>query len=107
MALRYQPSLEAFVEKRFGRSFVLRFSAQNLLNRQKKEDFRKYDGDSLQDVLNARDAGAIDEYEIERERDGRLFQVTLRAAFYTVTQSHAARSERRKLGMLNRVLPTK
>lgn len=81
ISLRYDPDLEAFVEKRFGRNFVLRLSAQNLLNRVKKEDFRKYDGDSLQEVLDARAAGDLDEYEIERERAGRLFQVTLRAAF--------------------------
>ncbi|HJU77097.1 MAG TPA: TonB-dependent receptor, partial [Sphingomicrobium sp.] len=79
--LRYEPDLEAFVEKRLGRHFVLRASVQNLLNRTKKEDFRKYDGDSLAEVLNNRLAGDLDEYEIERERAGRLFQVTLRAAF--------------------------
>ena len=81
ISLRYDPDLEAFVEKRFGKSFVLRLSAQNLLDRRKKEDFRKYDGDSLAEVLENRADGNIDEYEIERERSGRLFQVTLRAAF--------------------------
>lgn len=81
ISLRYEPDLEAFVEKRFGRSFVLRLSAQNLLNRQKKEDFRKFDGDSLTEVLENRAAGDLDEYEIEREQAGRLFQVTVRAAF--------------------------
>lgn len=81
ISLRYEPDLEAFVEKRFGRNFVLRFSAQNLLNRAKKEDFMKYDGDSYDEILQARADGDLDEYEIERERAGRLFQVTLRAAF--------------------------
>lgn len=70
-----------FVEKRFGENFVLRLSAQNLLDRTKKEDFRKFDGDSFEEILHARAAGDLDEYEIERERAGRLFQVTLRAAF--------------------------
>lgn len=79
--LRYGADLEAFVEKRFGKNFVLRVSAQNLLNRLKKEDFRKYDGDSLDEILQARSDDDLDEYEIERERAGRLFQVTLRAAF--------------------------
>ena len=79
--LSYDPDLEAFIEKRFGQNLVLRLSAQNLLDRQKKEDFRKYDGDSLEEVLEARAEGDLDEYEIERERAGRLFQVTLRAAF--------------------------
>lgn len=79
--LTYQPDLEAFIEKRFGKNFVLRLSAQNLLNRAKRETFRKYDGDTLEDILEARADGDIDEFEKERERSGRLFQVTLRAAF--------------------------
>lgn len=79
--LRYGPDLEAFVEKRLGKHFVFRISAQNLLDRVKKEDFRKYDGDSVAAVLAARAAGDIDEYEIEREHSGPLVQLTLRAAF--------------------------
>ncbi|HEY0044670.1 MAG TPA: TonB-dependent receptor [Allosphingosinicella sp.] len=79
--LRYGQDLEAFIEKRFGKSFVLRLSAQNLLDRAKSETFRKYDGDSFEEVLEARASGDIDEFELERERSGPLFQVTLRAAF--------------------------
>lgn len=79
--LRYDPDLEAFVEKRLGERFVLRFTVQNILNRRKKEDFRKFDGDSFEEILENRAAGDLDEYEIERERSGQLFQVTLRAAF--------------------------
>nr|WP_246350495.1 TonB-dependent receptor [Sphingobium boeckii] len=79
--LSYTPDLEAFVEKRFGTNFVLRLSAQNLLNRKKKEAFLKYDGDSYDEILANRAAGDVDEYEREQEQSGRLFQVTLRAAF--------------------------
>jgi outer membrane receptor for ferrienterochelin and colicins len=79
--LRYNPDLEAFVEHRFGRNFLIRLSAQNLLNRTKREFFTKFDGDSFEEVLENRAAGDVDEYEIERERSGRLFQLTLRAAF--------------------------
>lgn len=79
--LRYDPDLELFVEKRIGKNVVLRGTVQNLLDRKKKEAFRKYDGDSLADILAARAAGDIDEYELERERSGQLFQITLRAAF--------------------------
>jgi outer membrane receptor protein involved in Fe transport len=81
VALSYDPDLEAFVEKRLGKSLVLRLSAQNLLNRRKDEVFRKYDGDSFAEVLENRAAGELDEFEIESEQAGRLFQVTLRAAF--------------------------
>ncbi|NYT42022.1 TonB-dependent receptor [Sphingomonas sp. R-74633] len=79
--LRYDPDLEAFIEKRIGKHIVLRVSAQNLLDRVKYEDFRKYDGDSLEEILENRAAGDLDEYEIEREHSGPLVQFTLRAAF--------------------------
>lgn len=79
--LTYTPDLEAFVEKRLGRNFVLRATASNLLNRTKRELFRTYDGDSFGEILANRAAGDLDEFELERERSGRLFQVTLRAAF--------------------------
>jgi outer membrane receptor for ferrienterochelin and colicins len=79
--LRYDPDLEAFVEKRLGRNFVIRLSAQNLLDRVKYEDFRKFDGDSLAEILENRADDDLDEYEIEREHSGPLVQVTVRAAF--------------------------
>lgn len=79
--LSYNPDLEAFIEYRFNRNFLIRFSGQNLLNRTKREYFTKFDGDSLEEILEARADGDVDEFEIERERSGRLFQVTLRAAF--------------------------
>ena len=79
--LSYTPDLEAFVEKRFGENFVLRLSAQNLLNRSKRETFRKYDGDNFDEILENRASGDLDEFELERERSGRLFQATIRAAF--------------------------
>ncbi len=79
--LTYTPDLEAFVEKRIGRNFVIRATASNLLNRSKRELFRKYGGDSFDEILANRAAGDLDEFELERERSGRLFQVTLRAAF--------------------------
>lgn len=79
--LRYGADLEAFVEKRFGKNFVLRFSVQDILRRTKREDFLKYDGDSFAEIRDARLSGDIDEFERERENAGPLYQVTLRAAF--------------------------
>jgi outer membrane receptor for ferrienterochelin and colicins len=79
--LTYDPDLEAFVEKRIGKHFVLRFSVQDILRRSKKEAFLKYDGDSYAEILANRRAGKIDEFELERENAGPLYQVTLRAAF--------------------------
>lgn len=79
--LRYGADLEAFVEKRFGRNFVLRFSVQDILRRTKAETYRKFDGDNYADILANRRAGKIDEFELERERAGPLYQLTARAAF--------------------------
>lgn len=79
--LSYDPDLEAFVEKRIGKRFVLRASVQDILSRTKKEAFRKYGGDSYEDILDNRSNGTLKEYELEREKAGPLYQVTLRAAF--------------------------
>ena len=79
--LTYDPDLEAFFEKRIGKHFVVRFSVQDILRRSKKEAFLKYDGDSYAEILANRRAGEVDEFELERENAGPLYQVTLRAAF--------------------------
>jgi outer membrane receptor protein involved in Fe transport len=79
--LTYGGDLEAFIEKRFGTRFVLRFTASNLLDRSKNENFRIYDGDSVAQIVQARIDGDVSESEAERETSGRLFQITLRAAF--------------------------
>lgn len=79
--LIYGTDLEAFVEKRFGSRFVLRFTAANILDRRKRENFRIFDGDSVDEIIAARLAGDVGESEAESERAGVLFQVTLRAAF--------------------------
>jgi outer membrane receptor for ferrienterochelin and colicins len=79
--LRYGADLEAFVEKRFGERFVMRLSVQDILRRTKSEDFRKFDGNNVAQILTSRAAGDVEEFEIERERAGPLFQATLRATF--------------------------
>jgi outer membrane receptor for ferrienterochelin and colicins len=79
--LTYGGDLEAFIEKRFGTRFVLRFTASNLLDRSKNENFRIYDGDSVAQIVQARIDGDVSESEAESETSGRLFQITLRAAF--------------------------
>jgi outer membrane receptor for ferrienterochelin and colicins len=79
--LTYGGDLEAFIEKRFGKRFVLRFTAANLLDRSKNEDIRIFDGDSVAQIVAARIDNDVSESEAERETSGRLFQITLRAAF--------------------------
>lgn len=79
--VEYDQDLEAFVEKRFGERVVVRLSAQNLLDKEKRETFMKYDGDSIEEILDNRANGDLDEYELESERSGVLYQLTVRAAF--------------------------
>ena len=70
--LSYEGNLEAFWETRFASSTVLRFTAANLLDAEKVEDVRVYNPDLT---------GFAEEGEVERERSGRLFLMTVRQAF--------------------------
>lgn len=71
----YGEDLEIFVEKTFGENVVLRLTGSNLLNASKDEAFDKFD--TLEDQI-ARD---YDEYELETEEAGPVYQLVLRVAF--------------------------
>jgi outer membrane receptor for ferrienterochelin and colicin len=71
----YGADLEIFVEKRFGDRFTIRGVGSNLLDSHKRETFNKFD--TIEDQLD-RD---FDEYELESERAGPVFQVVARYAF--------------------------
>jgi outer membrane receptor protein involved in Fe transport len=71
----YGADLEAFVEKRFGDSMVVRFTASNLLDVSKREAFNKFN--TIEDQMD-RD---FDEYELERETAGPVFQIVVRKTF--------------------------
>ncbi|MDX3909618.1 MAG: TonB-dependent receptor [Sphingobium sp.] len=71
----YGADLEIFVEKRFGKSFTIRAVGSNLLDGKKKEAFNKFD--NLADQADRK----FDEYELESERAGPVFQVIARYAF--------------------------
>ncbi|XVJ64509.1 MAG: TonB-dependent receptor [Sphingopyxis sp.] len=71
----YGADLEIFVEKRFGSNFTIRAVGSNLLNGAKRETFNKFD--NLEDQLD-RD---FDEYELESEKAGPVFQLMARYAF--------------------------
>jgi hypothetical protein len=77
----YDGDLEMFVEKRWGKTWVLRFTASNLLDLEKKEVIYSYDGDSSQAIIDAMRNGDIDEIEIEQETSGPVLQLALRAQF--------------------------
>ena len=71
----YGADLEFFVEHRFGESFTLRLTGSNLLDESKDEFFDKFE--------NAADqvARSYDEFEVETESAGPVFQLVGRYAF--------------------------
>jgi outer membrane receptor protein involved in Fe transport len=71
----YGADLEAFVEKRVAENVVIRFTGSNLLNSSKDEAFDKFA--NLADQV-ARD---YDEYELETESAGPVYQLVARVAF--------------------------
>jgi outer membrane receptor protein involved in Fe transport len=75
VATSYGADLEVFVEKRFGKSFVLRLTGSNLLDAKKEEVFNKFT------TLADQKARDFDEYELESEKAGPVFQLVGRYAF--------------------------
>ncbi len=75
IATRYGSDLEVFVEKRFGQNLSLRLTGSNLLDADKREAFNKFD--NAADQLD-RD---FDEYELERETAGPVYQLIARYSF--------------------------
>jgi outer membrane receptor protein involved in Fe transport len=71
----YGGELEVFVEKRFGERYVVRLTGSNLLDGKKKEAFDKFTTIADQ---RARD---YDEFELESEQAGPVFQLVARATF--------------------------
>ena len=72
----YGADLEVFVEKSFGDNFTVRFVGSNLLDSEKEESFRKYA------LLANQMSGSIDdEYELEREEAGPVYQIIGRYSF--------------------------
>ncbi|PZO06953.1 MAG: TonB-dependent receptor [Lysobacteraceae bacterium] len=71
----YGGDLEMFIEKRLGDQWTLRLTGSNLLDSSKDEIFDKFN--TFDDQVN-RD---YDEYEIETESAGRVYQFVVRYAF--------------------------
>jgi outer membrane receptor for ferrienterochelin and colicin len=71
----YGADLEVFIEKRLFGRMTLRAVGSNLLNSKKKEVFNKFA--TIDDQLNRE----FDEYELEAEEAGPVFQLVARASF--------------------------
>ena len=72
---RYGADLEFFLEKSFNDKVTVRLVGQNLLNASKDEDFNKFDS-----LADQRDR-SFDEFELETEDAGPVFQLIARVAF--------------------------
>ena len=77
----YDGDLELFVEKSFGRMWMARLAASNLLDAKKVENIRNFDGDSAADLVTNMRARSVDEFEREREQAGPVLQFVVRASF--------------------------
>lgn len=71
----YGADLEVFIEKRIGKSITIRAVGSNLLNGSKDEAFNKFNTIADQ---SSRD---FDEFEMESEEAGPIFQIMARFAF--------------------------
>ncbi|MDX2235462.1 MAG: TonB-dependent receptor [Hyphomonadaceae bacterium] len=71
----YGADLEVFVEKRLGERFTIRFVGSNLLNAEKNEAFNKFTT-----VADQR-SRSFDEFELETEDAGSVYQIVGRLAF--------------------------
>lgn len=82
----YGADLEVFVEKRLGKNFTIRAVGSNLLNSSKDEMFNKFAAGELPDgsggtTSDNQIARNFDEYELETEEAGPVFQIVARYAF--------------------------
>lgn len=86
----YGADLEIFVEKRFGKNFTIRAVGSNLLNSSKDEVFNKFAAGEFEDETGVTRGGStsdnqiarhFDEYELESEEAGPVFQIVARYAF--------------------------
>jgi TonB-dependent receptor len=71
----YEGDLGAFVEKRFSEGFTLRLTGSNLLDASKDEVFDKFG------TVTEQRGRVYDEYEIESEKGGAVYQLIGRFAF--------------------------
>lgn len=71
----YGADLEIFVEKRFGSNLTIRAVGSNLLNGSKDEIFNKFT------TIGDQQSRSFDEFELESEEAGPVFQIMVRYAF--------------------------
>jgi len=77
----YGGNLEAYVEKRFGKNFVVRLSGNNLLDARSLQWERNFDGDNGLEIIENQQAGDVDNFEVEHEETSPQVMLTARLVF--------------------------
>lgn len=77
----YGGNLELFVEKRLGKSFVLRLTGNNLLDSCSRQYEQNFAGDDAAEMMANNRAYNVDLIELERECSSPRWSLTLRAVF--------------------------
>jgi outer membrane receptor protein involved in Fe transport len=78
---KYEGNLEAYVEKRFGSNFVMRLSANNLLDARSLQWEKNYDGDTGLEIIENQQNGDVDNFEVEHEETSPQVMLTARLVF--------------------------
>jgi outer membrane receptor protein involved in Fe transport len=78
---QYDGNLEAYVEKRLGKNFVVRLSGNNLLDASSLQWERNFDGDNGAEIIENQQEGNVDNFEVEHEETSPQVMLTLRAVF--------------------------
>ena len=69
------------VEKRFGSNFVMRLSANNLLDARSLQWEKNYDGDTGLEIIENQQNGDVDNFEVEHEETSPQVMLTARLVF--------------------------
>ncbi len=77
----YGGALEAYVEKRVTKNFVIRLSGSNLLDARSLQYERNFDGDTALDIIENQRANNVDNYEVEHEETSPQIMLTGRLVF--------------------------
>ena len=78
---KYGGNLEAYIEKRFAKNFVVRLSGNNLLDARSLQWERNFDGDNGLEIIENQRAGNVDAYEVEHEETSEQIMLTARLVF--------------------------
>ena len=77
----YGANLEAYVEKRFAKNFVVRLSGNNLLDARSLQWERNFDGDNGLEIIENQRSGNVDAFEVEHEETSPQIMLTARLVF--------------------------